>query len=96
MGKKRKARGNPLGELVEEEARPDAQTKYDVNEEFADSEDEFFAGRDKILLEEGPAKKRRRKLEEEGKFARNLVQLDNANANAFFQNNSYNPPMKKF
>lgn len=42
------------------------QTRYDINETFDNSEDEFIAGRDQILLEEGPEAKRRRKLEEEG------------------------------
>lgn len=95
MGRKRKASGYPPAELGEAQARPDSQTKYDVSEEFADSEDKFFAGRDKILLEE-PANKRRRKLEKEGKSTRHQVQFGNANANAFFQNNFYNRPMKKF
>lgn len=42
------------------------QSRYDINETFDNSEDEFIAGRDQILLEEGPEAKRRRKLEEEG------------------------------
>ena len=46
-------------------ARPDA-SKHDVEETFADSEDDFFAGRDKVLLEEGPSQRKRRKLDEEG------------------------------
>ena len=66
MGKKRKAIGRPAAEMQ------NVQTKYDVDEQFADSEDEFFAGRDKILLDEGPAGKRRRKLEEQGKRMRIL------------------------
>jgi U3 small nucleolar RNA-associated protein 3 len=70
MGKKRKARRSPIGRLGEDQAHPDVQTKYDANEEFTNSEDEFFAGRDKILLEEGPATKRRKKAEEEGMFTR--------------------------
>ena len=70
MGKKRKARGNPTGQLGEDQARPYIQTTYDANEEFTNSEDEFFAGRDKVLLGEGPATKRRKKAEEEGTFAR--------------------------
>lgn len=72
MGKKRKAGGKPPTELREEQVRQNAQTKYDVDERFADSEDEFFAGRDKILLDEGPASKRRRKLDEQGKNYRDL------------------------
>jgi len=52
------------------------RTRHDINEEFADSEDEFYAGRDKILLEEAPAEKRRRKLHEEGKFGYSRVGCD--------------------
>src|SRR5271170_3878547 len=66
MGKKRKAGGKPPDKLREDQTRQNVQTKYHVDEQFMDSEDDFFAGRDKILLEEGPASKRRRKLEEEG------------------------------
>ncbi len=36
-----------------------------VDETFDDSEDDFYSHRDKILLDEGPAAKRRRKLEEQ-------------------------------
>lgn len=42
-------------------------TKYDVEERFNDSEDEFYAGRDKILLDEGADVKRRRRLAEQEK-----------------------------
>jgi len=35
-------------------------------EDIADSEDEFHITRDKIMLNEGPDAKRRRKIEEEG------------------------------
>lgn len=44
------------------------QSKFNINETFDDSEDEFIAGRDQILLEEGPEVKRRRKLQEEGEM----------------------------
>lgn len=44
------------------------QSKFNVNETFDNSEDEFIAGRDQILLEEGPEAKRRRKLQEEGRI----------------------------
>jgi U3 small nucleolar RNA-associated protein 3 len=67
MGKKRKAGGKPPDEMLEEPVRQNVHTTYEVNEQFVGSEDEFFAGGDKILLEEGPASKRRRKLEEEGR-----------------------------
>jgi U3 small nucleolar RNA-associated protein 3 len=68
MGKKRKVGRKPPDELREDQTRQNVQTKYHVDEQFMDSEDDFFAGRDKILLEEGPASKRRRKIEEEGWF----------------------------
>lgn len=41
------------------------QVMHQVEDTFDDSEDEFFAGRDQILLENGPSSKRRR-LQEEG------------------------------
>ena len=68
MAKKRKANGNPYGQKVSRDLNP-ADSKLIVNtyEDVADSEDEFHINRDKILLDEGPAQKRRRKLEEEGK-----------------------------
>ena len=67
MGKKRKAGGRPYGHAD--------STKYDgsnsklvINsfEDVADSEDEFHINQDKILLEEGPAQKKQRQIEEEG------------------------------
>lgn len=66
MGKKRKAGGRPFGQTSEKENEPAMRTKYDINETFDESEDEFQAGRDQILLEEGPEAKRRRKLQEQG------------------------------
>ena len=66
MGKKRKVSGKVTSRSAVGETQPEVNTKFNVNEEFADSEDEFFAGRDRILLEEGPASKRRKKLEEDG------------------------------
>ncbi|KPI35958.1 uncharacterized protein AB675_10418 [Cyphellophora attinorum] len=55
MGKKRKARA-PIGHL---------NSAVEQNDTFNDSEDDFVTGREKILLDEGPAAKRRRRLEEE-------------------------------
>jgi U3 small nucleolar RNA-associated protein 3 len=37
-------------------------------EDVADSEDEFHINRDKILLDDGPDAKRRKKWEEEGMY----------------------------
>lgn len=57
MGKKRKASG--AGSLNQHPGR-DELTRYHINEEFADSEDEFFAERDQILLQDDISSKRRR------------------------------------
>jgi U3 small nucleolar RNA-associated protein 3 len=59
MGRKRKSqpeRATP--------SKPQAHG-YPIEETFEDSEDEFYSHRDKILLDEGPAAKRRRKLDEQ-------------------------------
>jgi U3 small nucleolar RNA-associated protein 3 len=53
--------------------RPQDADRFNPEETFNDSEDEFFAGRDKVLLDEEPAAKRRRKLEEQ---ERNLQASD--------------------
>lgn len=65
MGKKRKA-GRPFGQVGSSE-NP-GKTKYAVDEEFADSEDEFNRGKDKILLDDGPQAKRRRRVQETSVF----------------------------
>lgn len=59
MAKKRKASSGP-------KAAPPVNTRFSRNETFDNSEDEFEAGRDQILLEEAPDAKRRRKLQEDG------------------------------
>jgi len=67
MGRKRKAGGRPYGQpKAEEEFTASSKLRLNSYEDIADSEDEFAAGKDKILLEEGPEAKRRRKLKEEG------------------------------
>lgn len=68
MGKKRKASGRPFGRDEPRELN-DADSKLRINtyEDVADSEDEFHINRDKILLEEGPAQKRQRKIQEDGR-----------------------------
>jgi hypothetical protein len=67
MGRKRKAGGRPYGQSQPGEFEGSSKLKLDSYEDIADSEDEFAAGRDKILLEEGPEAKRRRKLKEKGR-----------------------------
>lgn len=60
MAKKRKATRQVTESTTQR--NPD---RYDAEEKFDDSEDEFFAAKDKILLDEGPAAKRRRRLEDQ-------------------------------
>lgn len=62
MGNKRKARSAETAP-----AKPQSYQNH-VNETFDDSEDEFYTHRDKILLDEAPAAKRRRGLEEEAEL----------------------------
>lgn len=61
MAKKRKAGRNSSAK----EPSPQ-KTRYTADETFNDSQDEFEAGKDQILLEEAPDAKRRRKLAEKG------------------------------
>lgn len=68
MGKKRKADGRPFGRNEPQELNAaDSKLRINTYEDVADSEDEFHINRDKVLLEEGPAQKRQRKIQEEGK-----------------------------
>lgn len=67
MAKKRKGAKRTSGnEEVENATNGRAQLTIDTFEDVADSEDEFHIGRDKILLEEGPAQKKQRQIQEEG------------------------------
>lgn len=66
MAKKRKAGGRPAGQSAANKNAVSDHSKFDVEETFDDSEDEFQAGRDHILLDEAPDAKRRRKAAEEG------------------------------
>ena len=69
MGKKRKAGGRPFGRDEPQEMNAaDSKLRINTYEDVADSEDEFHINRDKVLLEEGPAQKRQRKIQEEGRF----------------------------
>ncbi|KAE8416660.1 Sas10 C-terminal domain-containing protein [Aspergillus pseudocaelatus] len=60
MGK-RKASGRPAARKGSAPER----TKFNIEERFDDSEDEFQTGRDQVLLEEEPEAKRRRKVAQE-------------------------------
>lgn len=67
MGKKRKT---PAGGAAPEKRNGfDAKSKmraYTSYEDLADSEDEFHINRDKVMLEDGPDVKRRKKWQAEG------------------------------
>ncbi|KAJ6180644.1 hypothetical protein N7519_011105 [Penicillium mononematosum] len=60
MGSKKRKAGRP----AQSKTAPEP-SKFDIEERFDDSEDEFQTGRDQILLEEGPETKRRRRVAEE-------------------------------
>ncbi|KAL8955370.1 MAG: hypothetical protein Q9193_006750, partial [Seirophora villosa] len=66
MAKKRKPSSHKPSTAGRSRA-PEDESKLTINtyEDVADSEDEFFINRDKILLDEGPQQKKRRKIEEE-------------------------------
>jgi hypothetical protein len=66
MGKKRKASGRASGKPSVKESEALNRSKFALEERFDDLEDDFQAGRDQILLEEGPEAKRQRKLQEKG------------------------------
>jgi U3 small nucleolar RNA-associated protein 3 len=68
MAKKRKvsshpAAGDPPSRWNDRDGRLGAINSY---EDIADSEDEFHIDRDKIMLDDEPDAKRRRKWQEEG------------------------------
>ena len=68
MGRKRKAPGGPFGEGTKATDWEHDSSRLLVNtyEDVANSEDEFLAHRDKILLHEGPEARKLKYLEEKG------------------------------
>ena len=69
MGKKRKASGQSFfRDDPHNVNESDSKLRINTYEDVADSEDEFYINRDKILLEEGRAQKRLRKIQEDGKI----------------------------
>ncbi len=70
MAKKRKASSHEGGEEDTNgfEEKGEKMGPITTFEDVADEEDEFHIQRDKVLLDEGPDAKRRRKWQEEGKF----------------------------
>lgn len=68
MPKKRKGSGRYDNETVDSRTSKAESAKLTINsyQDVADSEDEFLDNRDRILLDEGPAVKKRRKIQEQG------------------------------
>ena len=68
MGKKRKAGYIRAEETGSEEEGRERKTRLGIRtfEDIATSEDEFHLNRDKVLLEDSPARRRRRKVEAHG------------------------------
>jgi U3 small nucleolar RNA-associated protein 3 len=71
MAKKRKASGRSTAADEPQGFEPKGGKMGPITtyEDIADSEDEFHINRDKVLLDEGPEAKRRRKYQEEGMFS---------------------------
>lgn len=88
MGKKRKQKSHSADAGT---SKRDEQTKYNLNEECPDSEDEFYAQRDQILLGDGPLKKRR-KVHEGCKHVPNSVWTHLI----WTLKNPFNSPTKKY
>ena len=62
MAKKRKA----SAKLAQSPANGSSKLAVNTYEDVADSEDEFHINRDKVMLDDGPEAKRRRKWQEDG------------------------------
>jgi len=67
---KRKAGGQPYGLSKSKDQEKNSKLNISTYEDVADSEDEFHINQDKILLDEGPEAKRRRKWREQGETLR--------------------------
>ena len=91
MGKKRKAGGRRA-----QQSEAPARTKFDIEELFDDSEDDFQAGRDQILLDEAPEAKRRRRVAEEGMLNYEKFPSDAGNADRLSQRRCSSLPTKRF
>ncbi|KAL8807056.1 MAG: hypothetical protein Q9200_004815 [Gallowayella weberi] len=66
MGKKRKSNHlKPNKDTANGFTNDDSKKIINSYQDVADSEDEFFINKDKVLLEEGPVQRKRRKIEED-------------------------------
>ena len=68
MAKKRKASssGAAAREDVPDDSNKRTRMRIKTYEDVAGSDDEFHINRDKIMLDDGPEAKRRRKVQEDG------------------------------
>ncbi|EGE03202.1 Sas10/Utp3 family protein [Trichophyton equinum CBS 127.97] len=78
MAKKRKAGGTALAHRSKNPI-DNENSRFAADARFENSEDEFEAGRDRVLLEERPEVKRRRKLEEDER----LLQLSDEEVHGY-------------
>jgi U3 small nucleolar RNA-associated protein 3 len=68
MAKKRKASSAGASrDEVEDDTNKRTKMRIKTYEDVAGSDDEFHINRDKIMLDDGPEAKRRRRVQEEGK-----------------------------
>lgn len=74
MAKKRKApSGGASRENVPDDSNKRTKMRIKTYEDVAGSDDEFHINRDKIMLDDGPEAKRRRKVQEDGELLRILA-----------------------
>lgn len=73
MGQKRKTSGTAAAAESTFNEKGGRMRPISTYEDVADSEDEFHISRDKVLLDQGPEAKRRKKLQEEGNTSAGCV-----------------------
>jgi hypothetical protein len=96
MAKKRKASSAGASrEDVVDDSNKRTKMRIKTYEDVAGSDDEFHINRDKVMLDDGPEAKRRRRVQEEGKEWY-LYALKGSESNPRKQRNSCNSPTKKF
>jgi hypothetical protein len=96
MAKKRKASSAGASrEDVVDDSNKRTKMRIKTYEDVAGSDDEFHINRDKVMLDDGPEAKRRRRVQEEGKDQYTYAQ-EQQESNLRKQRNSCNSPTRKF
>lgn len=73
MAKKRKASSAGASrDEVADDSNKRTKMRIKTYEDVAGSDDEFHINRDKVMLDDGPEAKRRRRVQEEGKIGYTL------------------------